>query len=263
MTHTKSLENRRAKNSIRKAKQRELERATLTAEEYEVKKQEHLANHKRKREERIVLEERNKKSRKYLESVKETWTPKTKEQRTRLNYLKTNKLPMDCVWQILEYINPNLKFRLSKMNAQMKQIRLTTHLKQCIDMLSIVNDSTIIRGVLCGSLQFITDFNNKMKLTSLRDLINNHKTTYGNSPNLHRHAKKYNKYDGSIYWQPMYNYNFHNYNASEIFDGAMIVKTEVMDYLCKTVYGLTQFSPDEDFHEYARLLNGIMMLSKN
>ena len=259
MTHTKSLENRRAKNAIRKAKLRELERATLTAEEYEVKKQEHLENHKRKREERIVLEERNKKSRKYLELVKETWTPKTKEERVRLNYIKQNKLPMDCVWQILAFINPNMKFCLSKMNAQMKQIRLTIHLTKCIDLLSSINDSRIISSILCGSLQFITDYNNKTILTSLRDLINNHKTTYGNSPNLHRHAKKYYN-DGSIYWQPMYYYNFHNYNAGEIFDGGMIVKTEVMDYLCKTIYGLTRYSSEEDFHEYARLLNGIMML---
>ena len=255
----KSLENRRAKNAIRKAKHREFERATLTAEEYKVKKEEHLVNHKRKREERIVLEERNKKSRKYLESVKETWTPKTKEERSRINYLKQNKLPMDCVWQILAFINPNMKFRLSKMNAQMKQIRLTTHLTQCIDLFLSVNESTIIRGVLCGSLQFITDYNNKTTLTSLRDLINNHKKTFGNSPKLYRHAKKYNN-DGSIYWQPMYYYNFHNYNASEIFDGVIIIKTEVINYLNKTIYGLTKFSPEEDFHEYSRLLNGIMML---
>ena len=117
-----SIAKRRVKNADRKAKKREIERASLTVEEYAMKNQQRITIHRRKKQ----LE-------KYIITVTETWKIKSSAEQRRIQQLQKFKVPMDCVNIILSFVNPNMMYLLFKMTAQMKQIRLTKHFDHCLD----------------------------------------------------------------------------------------------------------------------------------
>jgi len=252
---------KRVKNADRKAKKRELERNCQTIEEYIIKK-----------EKRIALQCLTKSLRKYQQTVEQTWKTKSNEEYQRLERLKKHKLPMDCVNIIIEFINPNMMYLLFKMTAQMKQMLLTIHYTNCITVLENVDNTRLFDNLLHdkGSLVFLEKYSRAYMLSHypinnplhripmhLYIILNEYRCRIKGKviPTLY-----FSKFSDMYYW--LITPGAEHVYISKVLreDGSIIIKREIFDHLHKTIAGLTQYSASNEFHDYLKILNGIMNL---
>ena len=254
-----SIAKKRVKNADRKAKKREIERASLTVEEYAMKNKQRITLHRRKKQ----LE-------KYIITVNETWKIKSHAEQRRIQQLQKFKVPMDCVNIILAFVNPNMMYILFKMTAQMKQIRLTKHFDQCLTHLSCMDITTLINSFKeDGTLHYL------IKRGQQCTDIPEDSLTY-----MRRQWKYYNKDLYNVICQ--YNFYIKSYsglNEMKLCKGVygwygsvgpipgasdtdLIIKQLLFEHLQNTTSYLTQYSKSDQFSDYIRCLNGIMLLRR-
>jgi len=259
-----SIAKRRVKNADRKAKKREIERASLTIEEYNMKNQQRITLHRRKKQ----LE-------KYILTVTETWKIKSPAEQRRIQQLQKFKVPMDCVNIILAFVNPNMMYLLFKMTAQMKQIRLTNHFDHCLAHLSTMDVTTLVNNFKEeGKLHYLID---RRRPRSHGDEDSFLYSNWG--LNSDKPAVFYNKELYNVICQYNFVKSYSGLTDIKLFKGVngwhglvssfpnsidtdLIIKQLLFEHLQNTMSCLTQYSESDQFNDYTRCLNRIMLLRR-
>ena len=259
-----SIAKKRLKDADRKAKKREIERASLTVEEYKIKQTL-----------RITEQHRKKQLKQYITTVTETWKIKSPAEHRRIQHLQKFKVPMDCVNIILAFVNPNMMYLLFKMTAQMKQIRLTKHFDRCLAHLSTMDVTTLVNNFKeDGKLHYLIDRRRPRSHNDEDSFLYSNWGLNSDKPAVHYNKELYNvicqynfikSYSGLINIKLFKGVNgWHGLVSSfpNSIDTDLIIKQLLFEHLQNTTSYLTQYSDSDHFNDYTRCLNRIMLLQQ-
>lgn len=99
----------------------------------------------------------------YKINATEKWNkPLSEVDQIRLNYMRTQKLPMDCVLIIMEYLDLHMTVYLAEKYNPFFRIRFK--IKQAIDTLNNMNEADLIEKIQHGSLNCIIDRSDELMM---------------------------------------------------------------------------------------------------